>query len=249
MRPRRETIPIPGHDLVIQVTDDQSRTLLLPDSMVAYHSASGAAAETEHVYLSNSGTSMRLQGGQSTSVLEIGMGTGLGMLMTLDAAIAAGTPLRFETVECNVLERAVLSELHLQRHLKMPGLWQSFLDFRDSLGASVDPGQYCWRPQDDQEVWLICGDALNVTFAARGPFDAVYFDPFAPSENPSLWQAPFLRKMRTALSADGRLVTYCVNRQVRESLTEAGFEVRRVRGPRGGKREVLIATASSDHTV
>ncbi len=252
MPPARETIPIPGHELMIQVTDDASRTLVFRDSPVAYHSASGAAAETQHVYLDNSGVVARLRGGNSTSVLEVGLGTGLAMLMTLDVAIAAGTPLRYHSLERHLLGRDVLTGLQLHQHLEQPGLLESFLDFRDSLGAVVKPGRYLWQPRDDQQVWLICGDAVE-TMAAGLPdddrVDAIYFDPFAPSENPKLWETSFLRTMHAALDVNGRLVTYCVSRQVRESFAEAGFDVRRVAGPPGGKREVMIATRNHDHMV
>ena len=43
------------------------------------------------------------------------------------------------------------------------------------------------------------------------------------------------------LGVNGRLVSYCVNRRVRDTLTEVGFAVNRVAGPVGGKREVLVA--------
>jgi tRNA U34 5-methylaminomethyl-2-thiouridine-forming methyltransferase MnmC len=52
--------------------------------------------------------------------------------------------------------------------------------------------------------------------------------------------------MRSWLNADGRLVTYCVSRMVRERFREAGFDVHKLRGPCGGKREVLMATCRSD---
>ena len=259
MPPIRQTIPILGQELMIQITDDQSRTLVFRDSPVAYHSASGAAAETQHVYLDNSGVSRRLRGGNRTAVLEIGLGTGLAMLMTLDVAMEMGTPLRYCSLERNVLGRDVLTQLQLGRHLRQAGLLESFLDFRDSLGAKVASGNYRWQPRDDQEVWLVCGDAVDtmdtIDTMDRGllpgadRFDAIYFDPFAPSENPELWRPSFLRKMHAVLGVDGRLVTYCVSRQVRESFAAAGFEVRRVPGPRGGKREVMIAMRKQDQMV
>lgn len=242
MPPQRATIAIPGHDLLVQITDDQSRTLVFPDSGVAYHSASGAVAETRHVYLENSGVGSRLFAGQSTSVLEIGLGTGLAMLMTVDAAIQSGTPLRFESAEYRVLSRDLLSGLQLEQHVSTPGLVESFLDLWDSLGDCVAPGRYRWQPAPSQEVWLHCGDVRSMDFSSTGSVDAIYFDPFAPSKNPEVWRPEFLRTMHSVLSADGRLVTYCVNRQVRESFQASGFMVQRVAGPRGGKREVMIAT-------
>ena len=78
---KRTLIEIPGSFHVVQITDDDSRTLIDPVGEVAFHSGSGALAETRHVYLKNSGVSARLACGKNTSVLEIGLGTGLGMLL------------------------------------------------------------------------------------------------------------------------------------------------------------------------
>ncbi len=249
MPPRRETIPINGANWLIQVTDDDSRTLIRRDARVAYHSASGAASETSHVYLGNSAVAQRLQAGQATSVLEIGFGTGLGLLMTLDAAVTAGTPLRYESIEYELLSPEVLSELQLGRFLRNPQLVDALLGWLDSLGPSVPPGRYRWQPEDRQTFWLTHGDARDVDFSETQPVDAIYFDPFAPSENPDLWKPDFLKSMRGLLNTDGRLVTYAVSREVRESFEKAGFQVQRVSGPPGGKREVLIARVPENQTV
>ncbi len=249
MPPQRETFSIHDANLLIQVTDDQSRTLIRRDSEVAYHSGSGAASETTHVYLGNSAVANRLQTGQPTSVLEIGFGTGLGMLMTLDAAVTAGTPLRYESIEYELLSSKVLSQLQLGRFLRKPQLVDAFFEWFDSLGPTVPPGRHRWQPNDRQTLWLTHGDARTIDFSTIEPVDAIYFDPFAPSENPDLWKPDFLKKLRGRLNTDGRLVTYAVSREVRDSFAQAGFEVQRVPGPPAGKREVLIARLSASQTV
>jgi tRNA U34 5-methylaminomethyl-2-thiouridine-forming methyltransferase MnmC len=246
---QRETIPIDGAELLIQVTDDDSRTLIRADSNVAYHSASGAASETSHVYLGNSAVGNRLQAGKPTAVLEIGFGTGLGLLMTLDAAFAAGTPLRYESVEYELLSPEILSRLQLGRFLRHPQLVDALLGWLDSLGPRVPAGRYRWQAGDRQTLWLIHGDVREIDFSNTQPVDAIYFDPFAPSENPDLWKPDFLKLMRSLLNTDGRLVTYAVSREVRNSFAKAGFQVQRVSGPPGGKREVLIARVPASQTV
>ncbi len=242
MRRSRETIEIPDSNLVLQITDDRSRTLVFRDSGVAFHSASGAAAETQHVYLLNSGVVSRLEGGFPTKVLEIGLGTALGMLMTLDSALQTGTPLIYDVTEKSILPSSVMRLLELDRQIQQDGLLESFLDWRESLGAEVGVGTHRWSVSSNCSVILRCGDAREIHYPSDASFNAIYFDPFAPSENPDLWQLEFLKKMRATLADDGRLVTYCVSREVRTQFEAAGFSVRRVKGPPGGKREVLIAT-------
>jgi tRNA U34 5-methylaminomethyl-2-thiouridine-forming methyltransferase MnmC len=245
----RETIPINGANWLIQVTDDDSRTLIRRDSQVAYHSASGAVSETAHVYLGNSAVANRLQAGQPTSVLEIGFGTGLGLLMTLDAAVTAGTSLRYESIEYELLSPEVLSRLQLGRFLRNPHLVDALLVWLDSLGPCVPPGRHRWQLDDKRTLWLTHRDARAMDFAEIQSVDAIYFDPFAPSENPDLWKPAFLETMRSLLNTGGRLVTYAVSREVRDSFAKAGFQVQRVSGPPGGKREVLIAQVPVSQTV
>ena len=85
--PIRETFSTDRNDLMVQITDDGSLTLVKTGSDDAYHSGCGAATETRHVYLEISGIIDRLRDRQPSRVLEIGLGTSQAMLMTIDAAI------------------------------------------------------------------------------------------------------------------------------------------------------------------
>ncbi|MFK8113833.1 MAG: tRNA (5-methylaminomethyl-2-thiouridine)(34)-methyltransferase MnmD [Rubripirellula sp.] len=244
MRPTRETFSIPDSPWVVQITDDGSRTLVNPTTGIAFHSASGAATETRHVYLNNSGVSDRLNAGQETSVLEIGLGTGMGLLMTVDLAMQSSAKLTYFAVENQWLESELLNELHLPDLVMNKSTAQEFLRWRSSLGARVADGLHSWKIDDQRQVTVYHDNALTLDACIDKDqkFDAIYFDPFAPSANSHLWEQEFLSTMGQRLKLNGRLVTYCVNRVVRESFASAGFDVRRVAGPPGGKREVMIAT-------
>jgi tRNA U34 5-methylaminomethyl-2-thiouridine-forming methyltransferase MnmC len=244
--PQRQTYPTSFPGISVQVTDDGSRTLFQRDSGEGYHSGCGALAETQHVYLRNSGVADRIENGIPTSVLEIGLGTGLGLLVTLDAAATRGKSIRYEAWESNWLPADVLRELNLGDCLNDKLIADDFIEFRAALPYPTAEGCYRWENLDRKEtcfdVNIHVGDVRLCSFGDAQMFDAIYFDPFAPVSNPDLWEPGFLEKMRRVLSDDGRLVTYCCNRQVRDAMTSAGFKVRRVPGPAGGKREVLIAT-------
>ena len=244
---QRMVILIDGHAKAIQVTDDGSRTLVDPLSGVAYHSASGALAETHHVYLKNSGIWQRLTDNRTASVLEIGLGTGLAMLTTVDAAIAAGARLQYTAVECELVDTELLRRLELQTHIRDAGLVDRFLDWRERQGSPATFGTFVWQASADQRVTIEYQDA-NVWASLCNivnEYDAVYFDPFAPTVNPELWAPSFLRHIHEMLKLGGTLVTYCVNRQVRDAMQTVGFHVQRVPGPAGGKREVMVATKQS----
>jgi tRNA U34 5-methylaminomethyl-2-thiouridine-forming methyltransferase MnmC len=72
--------------------------------------------------------------------------------------------------------------------------------------------------------------------------DVVYFDAFAPEKQPELWAKEFFLRIYEAMSEGGVLTTYCAKGVVRRMLQEVGFNVERLQGPAGGKREVLRAT-------
>lgn len=246
MPPERQTFSIPGQALRVQVTDDESRTLIDLERGISYHSGSGAAAETEQVYLCNSGVRDRLSSGLSTSVLEIGLGVGMGLLLTIDEALASSAPLEYHAVEYQLLDQSLLQELHLSDLLRSTSLEDDFLEWRASLGTDVGAGTFRWQVSESIQVQLHHRDAREHRYEEGPPFDAIYFDPFDPRANPNLWNAGFLRRMQQTLKPEGRLVTYCVNRAVKDALREAGFRPRPVRGPVGGKREVMIATIEEE---
>lgn len=245
-------IPIAGRDdLVIQVTDDGSRTLMDHAQGVAFHSASGARTETQHVYLDNSGVSDRLRQGLETQVLEIGLGSALGMLMTVDLAITAGCRLQYHAWDLELLDADIFELLNLGQSLEHTWLADSFISWRREIGMRTLPGEYRWEvpsssstnaSKSEVVLTLSLGDWLKSDAATERLVDAIYYDPFAPSANPELWQVEHLKRVQRILSPRGRLTTYCVSREVRDNFAAAGFHVMKVRGPKGGKREVLIAT-------
>lgn len=217
-----------------------------PASGVAYHSAAGAAAESQHVYLNNSGVAERIQAGLPTDVLEIGWGTGTAMLLTLDLAVAHDTPLHYVAVEQDLISADLLDALQLGRLLEHPALAEQLLAWRRTLGKVAPRGALRWYVDPLRQFTLHHQSARQWWRAreATDGFDAIYFDPFAPRDNPELWSLDFLQQMHQLLKPSGRLVTYCVNRPIRERLQRAGFVARRVPGPPAGKREVLIASPS-----
>ncbi|MEC8473192.1 MAG: tRNA (5-methylaminomethyl-2-thiouridine)(34)-methyltransferase MnmD [Planctomycetota bacterium] len=257
----RPVIEIPNQsDWVIQITDDGSRTLINPTSRIAFHSASGALAETLHVYLENSGVGTKLRQGSEVQVIEIGLGTALGMLITIDHALSNRAPLRYHAYECNLLDWEVIKLLQIEQHLQNPWIVDDFLHWIQELGDSIPHGKYHWSPgsrigaraespdlkdptpaSPALEVTITLGDCVTELEQGQALVDAIYYDPFAPVANPELWTVEALRRARSCLKPGGLLTSYCVSRLVRERFQSAGFDVERVRGPVGGKREVLIA--------
>jgi len=76
--------------------------------------------------------------------------------------------------------------------------------------------------------------------AYHNQFDIIYFDAFAPTSQPELWEIPLLNAMYKALKINGILVTYCAKGQFKRDLKAVGFTVEAIPGP-PGKREMTRA--------
>lgn len=240
----RPQFPTRNPNLAVQTTDDGSRTLARLSDQETYHSCSGALSETKFVYLRNSGIEERLGNGIACAVLEVGLGTGMAMLTTLDAAISAGTPLNYVALEHDWLSSELLGELQPECWVEDESLATRFLEWRGKIAEAAPLGVYRWEVDAQRVVTVLVADAAQWRADAWQPFDAIYFDPFAPAKHPQLWTVGVFREMAAALQPHGTLTTYCVSRQVREAMLAAGFDVHRTSGPPGGKRNVLIARRS-----
>lgn len=253
--PVRERMPSPEPGWTIEITDDASRTLVCTDNPnLSYHSGCGAASECDHVYLDNGG--FRLEGVPGSpqawprTVLEIGLGTGMSMLRTLDRVAAWDQTLRYVSIDSAPLSWETLRELDLGRGLNEPGLALRFLDWYRPLcrlknSPDVESKSSRWQVSEQQSVELIFDDVRDWVTDTSLLAETVYFDPFDPKTNPELWEEAFLQTLRERIVMGGRLVTYCVASEIRRRMQSVGFDVERVPGPEGGKREVMIATRAS----
>lgn len=246
-------------------TDDGSCTLVETASGEAMHSGCGALAETRHVYVQGSGAGARLQAGLPTRVFELGFGSGMGWLATAEWALQHTTPLVFVGLDRQLPPEAVVRQLGWSDGFKNLALLEATYEW-------FGQAERCWRAADWRassqplpELQLGCvtlrvvlGDAVawchQLTDRPDWPdwpdwpsdqrFDAIYFDPFSPQSAPDLWTPQVFGAMRQIANRDGKLASYCVNRRVRDDLAASGWQVTRVAGPPGGKREVLTAQPS-----
>ncbi|MEL6895573.1 MAG: MnmC family methyltransferase [Planctomycetota bacterium] len=246
--PVRETYPAENAsspssvaDISIRVTDDGSRTIVLNATQDTYHSGCGAAAESRHVYLENSGVADAIRHGCQVRILEIGTGTGMTLLQMLSlAGQFPGTEIAYLGLETRVLPQGVVRQIYAGRGQQDgldPDIVAQWIQWHESPDVPFMAGNA------NKDITISRCDATQWSWDAEleTPFDAIWFDPFSPVAAPALWSRPMLQTMFDCLRPAGRLVSYCVNRKVRDLLSEIGFAVDRVKGPPGGKREVLIA--------
>lgn len=243
-------------DLGIVETADGSRTLFHAAAAQTYHSRHGALSEARHVFLEASGVSARLGRGQPARVLEMGLGTGLHLLLCADAALASGAPLHYRAIERMPPGPDVLRTLGYDRHLARPGVNEAWIRARAALDDR--PGHArSWRLPagtlaPDVTVEIALGEAFPgedaVSDAAEALLEpgwahAVFHDAFSPGANPEAWRPHVLGRLAATLAPGGALVSYTVAGPVRRALAAHGLEVHKRAGPPGGKRHTLLARA------
>lgn len=223
-------------------TGDGSLTLHSPRFGQGFRSRAGAHAEGRHVFVDGSGVGPRLRRGESAAVLEVGLGAGTNLGLTVAAAWASGAPLRYVAIEREPLPPDAWRALDLASWTPAPfaPAWLAALD-RWAGAPTADFGVAVRRVRVDVLVAEVGAFAAEGGLGALGAFDAVYLDPFSPDVDPDAWRPATLAALAAALTPGGALVTYSVQGALRRSLAAAGLEVAKVPGPPGGKREVLLA--------
>lgn len=217
----------PSDPLSLLVTGDGSPTLRHAAIGEPYHSVHGAVTESTHVFIRSGLVARDLP---RLDVLEVGLGTGLNMLLTWIHCLERGRSVRYTALEPHPLPYARLEELAHCGALNWPGLHREFIHAMTAPGTHVLEGGLTFERHDTpvQEI------------DARNAFDVVYFDAFAPDKQPEMWTEEVFHRMHGAMRPGGILVTYCAKGAVRRAMQAAGLTVERLPGP-PGKREMLRA--------
>lgn len=192
-----------------------------------YFSLEGGPAETRHVFLGGCGLPGRLRPG--FTVLELGFGTGLNLLVTLLAMRAAGAPGPLRWVS---FEAFPLAPADRARALA------AFPELSGVAPLLAGPGP--WDLAPEVALTVVEGDARRTLPAWEGTADAVFLDGFAPARNPEMWEAPLLSAVAARLAPGARLATYSAAGGVRRALEAAGLRVERRPGF-GRKRHMTVA--------
>jgi tRNA U34 5-methylaminomethyl-2-thiouridine-forming methyltransferase MnmC len=214
----------------LTTTKDGSHSLYIPEMDEQYHSMHGSIAEALLVYIAN-GLLEKAKSQSSIKVFEMGFGTGLNAMLSWMHSRKKALK-----VDYLCLEKYPLEEEE----------WQS-LNFAAESG--FDQGRFEALHQANWEEWIEMGQFFKLkkikedlrTVELPSDVDLIYFDAFAPEKQPHLWEKEVFEKMYACLKPGGILTTYCVKGEIRRRLKEIGFEIEKLAGPVGGKREVLRA--------
>ncbi len=194
-----------------------------------YYSLEDGLAETRYVFLDGNGLPGRFKRG--FNIAELGFGTGLNLLVALQAARAIGAlPIRYTGFEA---------------HPMAPDDMARALSAFPTLGRDADWLVEAWAAgpafeTDEIEAQVILGDASATLPAWAGAADAWFLDGFAPARNPDLWTPTLMTEVARHTAPGGTAATYTAAGHVRRALAEAGFVVERRQGF-GRKRHMTVA--------
>ena len=216
----------------IITTADGSHSLFDEDLNETYHSIHGAIQESRHVFITNGLEYVfHKNPSQHISILEVGLGTGLNALLTLQYLMELPQNVSYTAVESSPLKEEVLSQLNYSNLLGLEDAYEGI--HRTKWGN----GELLTRNFNLVKIKTFLQD---LEFSPS-VFDLIYYDAFAPSKQAELWELPVLEKVGFAMKPGGVFVTYCATGQLKRNLKSMGLIVETLPGP-PGKKQMVRAT-------
>lgn len=212
-------------------TDDNSHTIQINNSSVTFHSTKGAIQESNHVFISAglNWYAEKFPGNTNIRIFEVGFGTGLNALLTATFAKNFALNIEYQSIDLYPLSKEVYNRLNFAQILVEEKLYYKIMTATWNEEIQITDFFNLLKINTDFQ-----------SFISREGFDVVYFDAFAPEDQPELWTEEVFKKVFHFLNKCGVLVTYCSKSIVRKRLENAGFSVTKLPGP-PGKREIIRA--------
>lgn len=219
----------------VKMTKDGSHTLMSSLFDDSYHAHNGAMSESEHVYI-QAGFEQLSADFEEVNILELGFGTGMNAILTLRSALAQTgrieRPIRFTSIEAYPIPMELVEQLNYKA------------GFTPEIAALFDKlHQAPW----DSDVEIMPGFMLHKVHgklqdfaSAANSINLVYYDAFAPSKQPELWQQDNFDRLFPMMQEQAMLVSYCANGQFKRNLKASGFTVKAYPGALG-RREMTRA--------
>lgn len=210
-------------------TGDGSHSLYSPELDETYHSRHGARQESQYVFIEKGLNFQKQRNPKELLILEVGMGTGLNVWLTLEESKRATLPIKMFTLEPYPISREIVNQLNYAPSNKQK---QEFLNIHEGPWEKwVKLNQYFMLYKTKTPV---------LDFKEGNNIDLVYFDAFAPSKQKEMWELSLLSHIHQMMNIDGVFVTYCAQGQFKRNLKSLGFEIESLEGP-PGKMEMVRA--------
>lgn len=218
------------NSLKIITTHDGSHSLLHEQLNETYHSIHGAVQESTHVFIEHGLVHVKDSGKSEIQILEIGFGTGLNALLTLQRSLTDHLTIHYTTLEAFPIEEDVWSKLNHAESSESKTWFEKLHRAEWNKPIKIASKFYLQK----------LNNTLQDSILEGNHFDLIYFDAFAPNKQPEMWEIPMLRKIAEAMKPGGVFVTFCAKGQLKRDLTSLNLKVESLPGP-PGKREMVRA--------
>ena len=211
------------------LTADGSHTAINQILDKPYHSIHGAWQESQRVYIElGLWEAFAKFPNENLHIFEMGFGTGLNALLTAREAETHKRRVFYTAIDAYPLALADARQLNYDDFFStayLSALHESVWN------APVSLTPYFMLTKLEGEVQH---------FQTDERFHLIYYDAFAPTAQPELWEPDVFEKMAHLLLPDGILTTYCSRSYVQRNMRAAGLTVEKHNGPMH-KRDVLRA--------
>ncbi len=211
----------------IQITEDGSHTLYLPEMDEHFHSTHGAIQESMHVFIENG---LKKSTKDELVIFEVGFGTGLNAILTLYHK--GDRKIKYYSIEKYPITETEFKQLNYTEQISTV-----LNDYFQKMHTS--PWNQLIEISGEFQLYKIEGDLKNTSLENLPKFDLVYYDAFAPGKQPEMWDEPILKKVAQQTSQGGLFTSYTAKGDVRRALIKNGFNMKKVPGP-PGKKEILF---------
>ncbi|MDR8393056.1 tRNA (5-methylaminomethyl-2-thiouridine)(34)-methyltransferase MnmD [Aliifodinibius sp. S!AR15-10] len=226
----------------LQTTDDGSHTLYSVQFDQHYHNPNGAVAESRHNFFEKNGLQASLPEAKSITILEIGFGTGLNLLLLLDEYLKSESKCKidFYSVEGFPVHAKTARNFNYAEFLEHPELVEKLPSIFGNLQRGMN--QFELLPNVTLHLFIGMFEAFQPDELQA---DYIFHDPFSPDVNEALWTKGTFKKLASWSSPDVILTTYSAASKARGAMAAAGWKIGRERGALG-KREMSVASLNPD---
>ena len=205
---------------VIQLTNDGSTTIALPEKGITYHNTSGAIGESLHVFI-NAGLRLisETQSLTNIHIFEMGFGTGLNALLTWQFAQQQQLSIHYTAIELYPILQDEAISLNFGTQLQMAD------EFKQLHACDWETPFIL-----DKNFTLTKTKQSLINYSTDQQYNLIYYDAFAPNDQPELWTSDVFKKLYNMLLPNGILVTYCSKGDVKRTMKAVGFTVERLKG-------------------
>lgn len=231
----------------IELCRDGSHTLYSETKGSYYHNPNGAVEESLYIYFERPGIIAALKEHLPISVMEIGFGTGLNLLLLANLAkkLESKSQISFTSVEAFPISAEDANQLNYRDFVEHPELFGGVLEIFPSLHSGTDAITLKKIGSVEAQIHRCLFDDFDPGAHHHSPYTHILHDPFDPEKNPELWTPAVFERLRL-LSDDGAvLVTYGASTKARASMAVGGWLPARAPGALG-KREMTVASLSAE---